>query len=93
MPRFDGTGPQGAGPATGRGMGPCGQGRGYGQGRGFGRGRGMGGRFCGFCGYPQAGRMSSADEKSLLKEDVQDLEAELSAAKERLAELDKAPNK
>lgn len=53
----------------------------------------MGGRFCGFCGYPQAGRMSSADEKSLLKEDVQDLEAELSAAKERLAELDKAPNK
>lgn len=26
MPRFDGTGPVGQGPATGRGMGPCGQG-------------------------------------------------------------------
>lgn len=26
MPRFDGTGPQGFGPGTGRGMGPCGAG-------------------------------------------------------------------
>lgn len=25
MPVFDGTGPNGAGPMTGRGMGPCGQ--------------------------------------------------------------------
>ena len=24
MPRFDGTGPRGMGPGTGRGMGPCG---------------------------------------------------------------------
>ena len=55
MPRLDGTGPQGAGPMTGRGAGPCnnGQGRanaGRGRGRGFGRGffgRGQGwfGRF------------------------------------------------
>ena len=50
MPRFDGTGPMGQGPMTGRGMGPCGgcspfgwrmgfrKGMGRGMGRGFGRG-------------------------------------------------------
>ena len=55
MPRFDGTGPRGTGPVTGRGMGYCnpagaraqqGQGwvgRGGGTGGGFGRGR-SGGR-------------------------------------------------
>ncbi len=31
MPRFDGTGPLGAGPLTGRGLGPCVRGRGYGR--------------------------------------------------------------
>ncbi|NMB92050.1 MAG: DUF5320 domain-containing protein [Parcubacteria group bacterium] len=29
MPRFDGTGPMGLGPRTGRGLGPCGRGYGY----------------------------------------------------------------
>ena len=46
MPGFDGTGPQGRGPMTGRGLGPCGSGRAFrrGFGRGFGRGfrRGVG---------------------------------------------------
>ncbi|MBU0649358.1 DUF5320 domain-containing protein [Patescibacteria group bacterium] len=51
MPRFNGTGPQGQGPMTGRGIGPCadnrpgagqGAGRGYGQDRGYGMGRGRG---------------------------------------------------
>ncbi|KKQ38433.1 MAG: hypothetical protein US54_C0010G0014 [Candidatus Roizmanbacteria bacterium GW2011_GWA2_37_7] len=39
MPAFDGTGPQGKGPLTGRGMGTCkgGVGRQEGMGRGFGR--------------------------------------------------------
>ena len=39
MPAFDGTGPQGKGPLTGRGMGRCkgGVGRQGGMGRGFGR--------------------------------------------------------
>jgi len=47
MPGFDGTGPAGAGPMTGWGMGPCGHGAGaayarfYGRGMGFGRGMGM----------------------------------------------------
>lgn len=54
MPRMDGTGPRGKGPATGRGMGNCiptnkgfcgrGQGMGRGMGQGMGRGcqRGLG---------------------------------------------------
>ncbi len=41
MPRLNGTGPQGRGAKTGRGMGPCGQGQNYktefGQGRLSGR--------------------------------------------------------
>jgi len=63
MPGFDGTGPLGQGPGTGRGLGPCGAGvrwfprfwgRGFGFGRGrgfaFGRGRGFGrGWGRGFC--------------------------------------------
>jgi len=32
MPNFDGTGPRGLGPRTGRGLGPCGYGYGYGYG-------------------------------------------------------------
>lgn len=49
MPQFDGTGPEGKGPNTGRGMGPCNQNKGKAAGRpmagrrgGFGAGRGMG---------------------------------------------------
>lgn len=37
MPRFDKTGPAGAGPKTGRGRGPCGEGKGMNEGKGFGR--------------------------------------------------------
>lgn len=47
MPRFDKTGPAGAGPKTGRGMGPCGGGQGF-SGRGKGAGRGFGRRFFGW---------------------------------------------
>ncbi len=54
MPKGDGTGPQGKGPKTGRGLGPCpddqnvrkparGGGRGSGRGGGGGGGRGGGG--------------------------------------------------
>lgn len=45
MPYKDGTGPQGQGPLTGRGFGPCGDGRGLGRGFGGGRGLGRGFRF------------------------------------------------
>lgn len=72
MPRFDGTGPQGFGPRSGRGMGPCGAGMGYGRGdaRGFGR------RF-----------YTKKEESGILNEEVEDLEQELKAIKERLSEL------
>ena len=44
MPKFDGTGPRGMGPRTGKGFGPCGQGLGwrrrFGGGRGIGKGLG-----------------------------------------------------
>jgi len=65
MPKFDGTGPAGAGPMTGGGFGYCnpagmarrpygglapGYGRGFGRGRGFGQGRGFG-RGLGPCGW------------------------------------------
>ena len=42
MPRGDGTGPNGMGPMTGRGMGRCGGGSAASQGRVTGRGRGQG---------------------------------------------------
>ena len=45
MPGFDGTGPWGEGPMTGRALGVCAGGPyagGYGRGPGFGRGRGFG---------------------------------------------------
>ncbi|MFZ2664267.1 MAG: DUF5320 domain-containing protein [Patescibacteria group bacterium] len=38
MPYKDGTGPQGQGPMTGRGFGPCGNSGGMGRRMGFGRG-------------------------------------------------------
>lgn len=65
MPRFDGTGPWGLGPLTGRGLGPCGAGMAWrrGWGRGFGwqrRGRFRGGEgggrgLDGFCVCPKCG--------------------------------------
>lgn len=54
MPGQDGTGPEGKGPKTGRGMGPCNDQNseaaplpGRGMGRGFGRGAGLGRGPCG----------------------------------------------
>jgi len=71
MPKFDGTGPQGQGPRTGRGMGPCG------GGVGCGFGQGMGGRRF----------FSKKEESEMLDTEVEELEAELKAIKERLVEL------
>ena len=66
MPRFDGTGPYGQGPMTGRGMGPCGRGQGFG--RGFGRGRRMG--FCPWIQEP----LTKEEEKKMLEEEKKFLE-------------------
>jgi len=42
MPNGDGSGPRGAGPLTGRGLGSCNTGRSIRRGRGIGLGRGRG---------------------------------------------------
>jgi hypothetical protein len=81
MPNFDGTGPMGMGPMTGRGLGPCGgfASRGWGMGwrRGFGRGRGLG-RFFGW-GGPQTQKeqlKALAEYKKALEEELEDLRKE-----------------
>jgi hypothetical protein len=74
MPRLDGTGPQGQGPMTGRGMGNCrGVGRGF-LGRGFGFGRGFG-RWCPFANNTQA--LTKEEQKKLLLEEKEAIEQEL----------------
>ena len=85
MPRQDGTGPNGQGPMTGRGLGPCGRGMRRGFGQGF--GRGMGWRCCErFQSLGQA-NLTKEDEKKILEADLKDLEAEKEAVQKRLKEL------
>lgn len=80
MPAFDRTGPQGQGPMTGRGLGPCGTGRGMGM--GFGRGRGYGrglGRYFGW-NAPQTKEEKIEDIKTYrkaLQEEMEESEKEL----------------
>ena len=83
MPALDKTGPQGQGPMTGRGLGPCGQGlkRGLGRGRGFGRGLG---RYFGW-NAPQ----TTEDRKKDLTEYKKALEEELEDIKKEEEDLDK----
>jgi len=80
MPKFDGTGPRGLGPMTGRGLGPCGRGQGgfncpFGRGLGFGSGHG---RF-----------ISPQNELSSLQEEEKMLEEELAVLKEEIVSLKK----
>lgn len=75
MPRFDGTGPEGLGPRTGRGLGPCD----FGVARGFGRMRRFG------LSYPLSRRKSSdkeqlaglEDYKKVLLEEIDLLESQI----------------
>ena len=101
MPGFDGAGPQGYGPMTGRGLGLCNPqyGRGYGYGRGFGRGmgrgfgRGMGRGFRGGFGWGYDGAYappaySPAQEMADLKAEAQMLQTTLAQINERIAALE-----
>jgi hypothetical protein len=75
MPKFDGTGPMGMGPRTGRGFGPCGFG--LGLRRMFGRGRGMG-RYFGW-NQPQTPKDQLAaldDYKKALEKELEDINKE-----------------
>ena len=85
MPRGDGTGPEGAGPMTGRGAGFCdgndvpgfrgpGRGRGFGfgmgRGRSFGGGRGLRRGLRGWWG-PGSGRFGWSEDPDNAREDPQ----------------------
>lgn len=99
MPGYDGTGPQGFGPMTGRGMGACGRGYGRrygygsGAGRGFGRGfgffRGLGRRFGFFqdSPYNEPVQLSKAEKKRILKEELKGLEDEKNEIEKELNNL------
>ncbi len=104
MPGFDGTGPMGYGPGTGRGLGYCGVARpspyglrrGYfGRGAGWGYGRGFGPGFNrGWGGEPEPyygfGGVETGDEKAYLKEQANMLKAELAELEKRMAELEQS---
>ncbi len=75
MPRFNGTGPMGQGPMTGRGFGPCGGGmrRGWGCGGGY--------------GYGFRRFISPKNELTALEDEEKMLEEELTAIREEKAAL------
>ncbi|MFA5357432.1 MAG: DUF5320 domain-containing protein [archaeon] len=79
MPGYNGKGPNGFGPMTGRGLGPCGCGFKRGFGRGF--GRGLGYRFA------ESDALTEIDEKKILESNLKELEAEKEAIKKKLKEL------
>lgn len=78
MPAFDGTGPQGKGPLTGRGMGTCegGVGRQGGMGRGFGR-RMV--RCCDRVGQKPT-KQDLENYKNNLKKELEEVEKEIESA-------------
>ncbi len=92
MPFGDGTGPDGRGPVTGRGLGPCGDGTpryaGWGRGRGRfgGRGRGFFGWWRGNAAPPAA---APQDEAGLLEAQARNLQGALDRINARLKELGK----
>jgi hypothetical protein len=77
MPRFDGTGPMGYGPMTGRGFGPCSRGQAFR--RGFGRGFGL--RYAG----PVT--LTKEEQKKILEAELKEIEAEKQEIENKLKEL------
>ncbi|NLI29036.1 MAG: DUF5320 domain-containing protein [Nitrospiraceae bacterium] len=85
MPGFNQTGPQGFGPGTGRGLGPCGAGM---RRQGF-SGRGMGRRFLGARFQPGLRATDPSDERAWLTEEATALERALTDVRKRLDALTK----
>lgn len=89
MPGFDGTGPRGEGPLTGRGLGPCG--RGLGWRRSFGRWFGWRRYYPRPVYYPGPAFgsivLTKEEQKKVLEEQKKDLELELQRIQEKLKEL------
>lgn len=86
MPGMNGTGPIGTGP-IGRGLGPCGRGRGF--------RRGLGRRFWRIgldqnsynYAYPQQIVLTKDEEKKILQDELQGLKDEIKEIETRLKEL------
>ncbi len=93
MPNFDGTGPEGRGPMTGRGMGNCAEARPrrFFR-RGFGRGIGYGFRraFNYSQDYPvnEPATFTKEEQKKILQEELKDMENEKKAIEKRLKEME-----
>lgn len=98
MPGFDRTGPEGAGPMTGRQLGRCagntsvfpGRGFRYGRGYGFGRGRGWGRGFGfrwgnPFRAYPED--YVAASDETLLQNEIRSLKDQLSSVEKELEKV------
>lgn len=95
MPNYDGTGPNGNGPMTGRGDGPCNTGYGRGAGQGFGAGRGLGrgfGRGMGRGRRLGLGRGMGRGYGMGVNPTTADLEDERAALKAELADLEREIN-
>jgi hypothetical protein len=88
MPGFNRTGPQGYGPMSGRGLGPCGRGLRMGTSRGLGRGMGR-------YGYAPAYeptntvRITKEQEMADLKAEKELMQQELKSVEQRIKELEK----
>jgi hypothetical protein len=88
MPGMDGTGPDGRGPMTGRGIGQCGRGYGRGLGRGMGRGFGCGrGRGFGMSYGRTPVSLTPAEEKKILEAELSEIDKEKKEIEQRLKEL------
>ena len=93
MPRGDGTGPNGQGSTTGRGMGNC-QGNqkrlGVGYGKGNGNGMGQGNRLCFRQGQNSSSNIQplAKDELTFLKNKASRMESNLNNVKNRISELE-----
>jgi len=94
MPGGNGTGPMGAGPMTGRGLGRCagfasgGFGRGLGMGRGFGRGNRFWARGYGnFAQFQPAAVLTKEQQLQSLQQDAEIIEADLKDIKSQIEQL------
>lgn len=90
MPNKDGTGPNGQGPLTGRGLGPCGAERSFSRGFRTRFGRGFGWRNRAQIATVQvapATQPTKAEEKQFLKEELEAIEQEKQEIKQRLKDL------
>lgn len=84
MPNLNGTGPQGVGPKTGRGMGNCAPGAAQRPGLGRGLGRGFGWRRFPGRNYAQPNQQP---EKEMLEDELKALRQEKKEIESRLKEL------